>query len=64
MIFVGVDFMSGKTEKETELFRRMYYCLFNAITDVQNYKTKEEIIKFLQTKQAETEEMYISFGEI
>ena len=56
--------MSGKTEKETELFRRMYYCLFNAITDVQNYKTKEEIIKFLQTKQAETEEMYISFGEI
>ncbi len=49
--------------KELELFKKMYYCLFNAITDSEKYKTKEEMIEFLKSKQLETEEIYISFGE-
>lgn len=48
---------------ELDLYKKMYYRLFNAITDCGKYKTKEEIVEFLKAKQIETEEIYISFGE-
>lgn len=55
--------MSDRIENELALYKKMYHCLFNAITDLENYETKEEIIDFLKGKQLETEEIYISFGE-
>lgn len=36
--------------KEEELYKKMYYRLFNAITDSEKYKTKEDIIEFLKKK--------------
>lgn len=48
---------------ELILYKRMYYRLFNAITDSEKCETKEEMISFLKGKQLETEEIYISFGE-
>lgn len=55
--------MKEKIGNELELYKKMYHCLFNAITDLEYCKTKEEMIEFLKGKQLETEELYISFGE-
>ncbi len=48
---------------ELELYKKMYFRLFNAISDAEKQDTKESIIRFLKEKQKETEEMYILFGE-
>lgn len=55
--------MLEELQNELILYKKMYYCLFNAITDLEKYKTKEEMVEFLKEKQIETEEIYISFGE-
>ncbi len=46
-----------------EIYKRMYYHLFNAITDALEANTEEEIKKILMHAQIETEEMFISYGE-
>ena len=58
-----IAYMKSELQSELKLFKKMYYCLFNAITDCEKYETKEEMTEFLKAKQIETEEIYISFGE-
>ena len=48
---------------ENELYKKMYYRLFNRVTDALNAKTKEESDEILKNAQIETEEMYISFED-
>ncbi len=55
--------MNIDLQNELNLFKKMYYRLFNAITDSEKCNTKEEVIAFLKSKQLETEEIYISFEE-
>ena len=44
---------------ENELYKRMYYRLFNRVTDAINCKTKEESDIILINAQKESEEMYM-----
>lgn len=46
-----------------EIYKKMYYHLFNAITDALAVDSKEEIKESLMKAQQTTEEMYISYGE-
>ncbi len=48
---------------EEELYKKMYYHLFNAVTDAINSKDPFEQIVILKQAQIDTEEMYISYGE-
>ena len=45
---------------ENELYIRMYYRLFNRVTDAISSKTKEEADIILKNAQQETEEMYMN----
>ena len=45
--------------EESCLYKRMYFYLFNRITDALEYKTIEEIKESLMKAQCETEEIYI-----
>ena len=45
---------------ENELYKRMYYRLFNRVTDAINSKTKEETDIILKNAQQEAEEMYMN----
>lgn len=44
---------------ENELYKRMYYHLFNAVTDAIESETKEQSDVLLKLAQITTEEMYI-----
>lgn len=48
---------------EKELYKKMYYHLFNAVTDAMSSGTKEEADIILRNAQIETEEIYINGGE-
>ena len=48
---------------EEELYKKMYYHLFNAVTDAINTKDPFEQIDILKQAQIDTEEMYISYEE-
>ena len=45
------------------LYKKMYYYLFNAVTDALEENNIEEIKRTLIKAQQETEEMYISSEE-
>lgn len=45
------------------MYKRMYYLLFNAITDALNCEGKEEADRILKQAQIEAEEIYISYEE-
>ena len=45
---------------ETELFKNMYYHLFNSITDALPYIKDNKALEILKQSQIDTEEMYIS----
>ena len=40
--------MKSELQSELKLFKKMYYCLFNAITDCEKYETKEEILDAIE----------------
>ena len=46
-----------------EMYKKMYYTLFNAITDAIEEEDKEKAVEILKNAQIETEEIFISFGE-
>ncbi len=46
-------------EREYELYKKMYYKLFNAITDVLDMDIPEEAAEKLKNTQILTEEIYI-----
>ncbi len=46
-----------------EIYKKMYYHLFNAITDALETNPKEDTKIILMQAQIDTEEMYISYGE-
>ncbi len=46
-----------------EMYKKMYYKLFNAITDAIEIDDKEKADEILKNAQIETEEMFIGFGE-
>ncbi len=46
-----------------EMYQKMYYHLFNAVTDVLEENSIEDIKKMLVKAQQETEEIYISWRE-
>ncbi len=48
---------------ENELYKKLYYTLFNSITDALESDNKEEIKELLKNAQIKTEEMFISFEE-
>ncbi len=48
---------------ENELYKKMYYQLFNAITDAIRSETKEESDVLLKNAQIATEDMYINNEE-
>lgn len=56
--------MDVNLQDELNLFKKMYYHLFNAITASESCETRNEMMEFLKNKQLETEEIYISFGEM
>lgn len=45
---------------ETELFKNMYYHLFNSISDALPYIKDNKALEILKQAQIDTEEMYIS----
>lgn len=47
-------------KKETELFKNMYYLLFNSITDALPYIKDNKALEILKQAQIDTEEMYIN----
>ena len=47
-------------KSEYALYKKMYYHLFNAVTDALNSQTKNEADRFLKKAQIETEYMYIN----
>lgn len=49
---------------ENELFKNMYYHLFNAVTDAIRTETKSESDEILKQAQIKTEDMYINFNDI
>ena len=48
---------------ENELYKKMYYHLFNKVTDAIESEIKEISDKILKQAQTETEEMYIGYKE-
>ena len=46
-----------------EMYQKMYYHLFNAITDALEENKIDDIKGFLIRAQQETEEIYVSWGE-
>ena len=46
-----------------EMYQKMYYHLFNAITDALEENKIDDIKKLLIKAQQETEEIYVSWGE-
>ncbi len=48
---------------ENELYKKMYYHLFNAITDAVECKTKEQADFILKNAQIATEDIYINYEE-
>ena len=46
-----------------EMYQKMYYHLFNAITDALEENKIDDIKGFLIKAQQETEEIYVSWGE-
>ena len=46
-----------------EMYQKMYYRLFNAVTDVLEENDIEIIKRLLIKAQQETEEIYISWGK-
>ena len=57
-LFLGVYIM------ENELYKKMYYYLFNAVTDAIRADTKSETDEILKQAQIKTEDMYINFNDI
>lgn len=49
---------------ENDLYKKMYYHLFNAVTDAINEPNHIKRIEMLKQAQIDTEEMYISVCEI
>lgn len=49
---------------ENELYKKMYYHLFNAVTDAIRTETKSESDEILKQAQIKTEDMYINFNDI
>lgn len=49
---------------ENELYKKMYYHLFNTVTDAINEPNHIKRIEILKQGQIDTEEMYISHCEI
>lgn len=47
---------------ENELYKKMYYHLFNYVTDAINSQSKEDSDIILKNAQIETEEMYMNGG--
>ena len=45
---------------ENELYKKMYYHLFNAVTDAIRTETKQVADEILKQAQIETEEIYIN----
>ncbi len=45
---------------EIELYKKMYYHLFNAVTDAIRADTKKVSDEILKKAQTETEELYIN----
>ncbi len=50
-------------ENENELYKKMYYRLFNSVTDALEKDSLSEIKFLLKKAQVETNEMYIKDGE-
>lgn len=48
---------------ENELYKKMYYHLFNAVTDAIEEVNPIKRIDILKQAQIDTEEMYISYNE-
>lgn len=46
-----------------EIYKEMYYHLFNAITDALETNPKEKTKKTLMQAQIDIEEMFMSYGE-
>lgn len=46
-----------------EIYKKMYYHLFNAITDALETNPEEATKNILMQTQIDTEEMFISYGE-
>ncbi len=49
---------------ENELYKNMYYHLFNAVTDAIRADTKPETDAILKQAQIKTEDMYINYNHI
>lgn len=49
---------------ENELYKKLYYLLFNAVTDTVRTETKSESDEILKQAQIKTEDMYINFNDI
>lgn len=47
-------------KNEIELFKKMYFHLFNSITDALPYIRNEKALEILKQAQIDTEEMYIN----
>ena len=47
-------------KNESELFKKMYFHLFNNITDALPYISNEYALEILKQAQITTEEMYIN----
>ncbi len=41
--------------RKLELFKKMYCCLFNGITDAEQYTNRESVLDFLKKKQLQAE---------
>ena len=48
---------------ENEVYKKMYYHLFNKVTDATESENKDISDKILKQAQIETEEMYIEYEE-
>ena len=46
-----------------DMYKKMYYHLFNAVTDALEENDIEKMKKILVNAQQKTEEIYISWGE-
>lgn len=55
-------FILGENIMEKELYKKMYYHLFNAVTDALKANTKPETDEILKQAQIKTEEIYINFN--
>ena len=50
-------------KNDLDMFQKMYYHLFNAVTDALEKNNMEEIKASLIKAQQETEEIYVSWDE-